>query len=398
MALNLFQEPDYSDLRKTQFTQRASRKVEKISEISIDMTEEQIYEAVVQLMELIPFSLMLKRYLHRTRNIEGDIEEIDLSAWTEVINSCFERYGAPTSVPDSSTPWKTRVRNWLTRDNSSRDSVFMLGFGLRMPVTHVSEFLTKYLLEEDFQISDSRECIYQYCFAHDLPYANAYQLMNDPLDNVEPRYNPCLDGKEDLHELRQHLAYLKTNNVEQHAENIAREVCLELFEQCQGNLAKIFNDSGYRGRTDWKAEEISEADIEKTLYAVSYNSKGNLLRIDKSKLSGIIQGNYRLTRQRLNGILKGKLKAKRFDIITLAFLLFDPAGRIDEWAENPETRAREYETFTNQLLKKCGMSSLYLTNPYEAIIMIALKSVYPLASFNDILSADQDQSEESKEQ
>ena len=395
MPLNLFQEPDCSDLRKTQFTQRASRKVEMISEISIDMTEEEIYEAVVQLMELIPFSLMLKRYLHRTREIEGDVEEIELSKWTEVINSCFERYGAPTTVPDSSTPWKTRVRNWLTQDNSSRDSVFMLGFGLRMPVAHVSEFLTKYLLEEDFQINNSRECIYQYCFAHDLPYANAYQLMNDPLDDVKPVYSACLSGNEELLELRRHLAYLKTSNVELDSENAARNVCLELFAQCQNNVAKIYTVSEYMGRTDWKAEEISAVDIERILYAIPYDSNGNLARIDNSRLSKIIRGNYRLRRQRLTEILKGKLKANRFDIITLAFLLFDPEGRTDGLADDPETRAKEYEAFTNQLLKKCGMSPLYLTNPYEAIIMIALKSVYPLGLFNDIWSVvDQEQNEE----
>ena len=86
-----------------------------------------------------------------------------------------------------------------------------------------------------------------------------------------------------------------------------------------------------------------------------------------------------MSRQRIDGIIKGKLSVERFDLITLNFFLFSQHEEV-----SGEERCREYIKNTNAILKGCGMLEIYPVNPYETYILICLLSECPLAIYSDI--------------
>ena len=54
-----------------------------------------------------------------------------------------------------------------------RETVFLLGFGLRMSTEDVSDFLTRVLREQDFDFHNPEEVIYWYCYRNHLGYYKA---------------------------------------------------------------------------------------------------------------------------------------------------------------------------------------------------------------------------------
>ena len=90
--------------------------------------------------------------------------------------------------------------------------------------------------------------------------------------------------------------------------------------------------------------------------------------------------NKRLSRQRLDNLLKRKLKVERFDLITLLFLIFAEEVEPD-W---PTERYLQYIEKINEILEKCGMMGIYPVNPYEAFVLMCLLSDYPLNVYTEI--------------
>ena len=62
-----------------------------------------------------------------------------------IVTSVFQESGTPCSFALVKTTLSQAVRNWLTRDRVSRDTVLLLGFGLYMSVDDVNAFLVKAL-------------------------------------------------------------------------------------------------------------------------------------------------------------------------------------------------------------------------------------------------------------
>ena len=69
----------------------------------------------------------------------------------------------------------------------------------------------------------------------------------------------------------------------------------------------------------------------------------------------------RFSRQRINNILNHKFPVERFDLITLEFFVIS-----QEMAEDdPYTRYRHFLEEIQEILARCGMSEIYIVNPYE---------------------------------
>ena len=105
---------------------------------------------------------------------------------------------------------------------------------------------------------------------------------------------------------------------------------------------------------------------------------GNLVKSGKSLLSRHFQ-NYRLSRQRTDGLLKRQLQPDRYDLITILFFLH--AQKEDLTGEE---RLTGFLQQVNPLLESCGMYRIHAANPYEAFIMICILSDCPLAVYGDI--------------
>ena len=86
-----------------------------------------------------------------------------------------------------------------------------------------------------------------------------------------------------------------------------------------------------------------------------------------------------MTRQRISRLLSGKAAVSRFDLITINFLLVAKKEQT-----NPILRYKNYVATTDDVLKKCFMGPLNLSNLYEAFILACLLTEDPICSFSDV--------------
>ena len=87
----------------------------------------------------------------------------------------------------------------------------------------------------------------------------------------------------------------------------------------------------------------------------------------------------RITRQRLDSLLKGELEVERHDLITLEFLV---CSQLED--EDPRKRCLIYIDRINDVLAGCSMQSVYPANPYEAFILMCLLTEMPLLTYYDV--------------
>ena len=88
----------------------------------------------------------------------------------------------------------------------------------------------------------------------------------------------------------------------------------------------------------------------------------------------------RFSRQRITNILNHKFPVERFDLLTLGFFIVS-----QEMAEeDPYARYRYFIEKMRETLHVCGMSEIYIVNPYECFLLMCLLTDCPLAVFSEI--------------
>ncbi|MDO4174419.1 MAG: hypothetical protein Q4D42_06610, partial [Eubacteriales bacterium] len=127
--------------------------------------------------------------------------------------------------------------------------------------------------------------------------------------------------------------------------------------------------------------EITPADIEQVLCnGIPMNEKGNLEKMSLSVLSKHFQYK-RLSRQRIDALLKRKSNVDRFDLITLKFFIYSQ----EMSTYKPEICSKLFIDDMNAVLRRCGMLELYPVNPYEAFVMLCLLTDCPFAVYSEVL-------------
>ena len=128
----------------------------------------------------------------------------------------------------------------------------------------------------------------------------------------------------------------------------------------------------------------------KKLFA-AVNKMGNLKKMSASILAKHFS-QKRFSRQRINSILNHKFPVERFDLITLEFFIISQEMQDDD----PYNRYHHFLEEIQEILKKCGMSEIYIVNPYECFLLMCLLTDCPLAVFADIweMSYEEDKQEE----
>ena len=376
-----------ASIRDYEFTRKVRHQIFKVvnTETFEDMPSEDIFRFLYKDMSIVSFKDYLKRYLYERAGIEEPFAEVDDRMWQEIIMSSFEENNAPHSFEPTSTRWKATVSNWLNSDRVRRATVFLLGFGLRMRDDDVTDFLTKVLEEDDYHMDDPDEVIWRYCFHHDLPYAQAVRLKE-----LEEKLQPVPLGSMTSEEILQNedslLCYLAgiKNLKQSEPKNNCSTVCFEeLYESCKRIIVQIYNsdeeEKPEKERKQWTCADIGAADLEKMLCSgIPVNESGNLIKANKSLLNRHFQ-NYRPSRQRIDGILKGQAAPDRYDLITLCFFIHAQNEEL-----SGEQRLVGFLQDINTLLTKCSMYEIHPTNPYEAFILICILSDCPLAVYGDI--------------
>lgn len=391
---------EFEDLERTlkdfEFTRKAIRNINSVvySADFEEMDSATIFTYLYQNIEAVSFKDYLKRYIYAHAGIQERYTEVPEEVYREILAYSFDENGAPFSFGPTSKKRNAIIKGWLSQENVKRSTIFLLGFGLRMSRDDVTEFLTKVIREEDFNILDPEEAVFLYCFENGLRYAEAKAFLNQyekfgDSDEVKPgelaRIQEMIrDKKFEINtadDMQMYLKVLKKLQIHNNRENTAYQVFMSLVDRSRQIIADMYNEdieeTGGRRRTK---DSITYGDIEKVICSgIPLTKNGNLQKMSYSVLKNHFR-QKRMSRQRLDDVSAKKIRVDRFDIITLSFFICS-----QEQSElEPEIRLRNYLKDTNEVLDKCSMMRLYPVNPYEAFVLMCLLSESPLTTYSDI--------------
>ena len=139
-------------VRDYEYTRRAAVQMNRIIDSGDfeEMDADMIFAYLQGKMQLVSFRDFLRRYLYSAAQIKEPFYTVDDDVYREIIMNSFEESYTPHSVEPTTKKWSAIVKGWLSSDSVRRSTVFLIGFGLRMSESEVSEFLTKVIKEEDF--------------------------------------------------------------------------------------------------------------------------------------------------------------------------------------------------------------------------------------------------------
>ncbi len=165
----------FDSVKDFEFTKKATQKFRQV--VSLDTFEDEdadvIFNYLYKEMELVSFGDHLKRYIYERAGLEEPYGEVTQEIYRDIVVESFKETYTPKSMSPTSTKLPSLVNNWLNQASVKRETVFLLGFGLRMTVEDVSDFLTKVLREQDFDFHNPEEVIYWYCYYNQFGYYKA---------------------------------------------------------------------------------------------------------------------------------------------------------------------------------------------------------------------------------
>lgn len=422
----VIEDADGNKLGTIDFTRRSEECFYSVVDLNryCEDDSERIWDCLCRQMRCLPFGDYLKRYIFVKTRMSGSFREIPLRQYQHIIVDSFAENHTPNSFTATSAKLSALAKNWLTQKTVSRSTVFLLGFGLRMSADDVAMFLHNAIRERGFNAADPFEVICWYCYRFGYPFIKHKQLMQKyeaGLFEAESDLSFTMTGDlrkemygitdEDslfcmLHTIGKRKGASK-NSSAQRAIQLLYDRCLQQIaacyqkdedELCERNIKEFLQKESRQGnlfpsqcsqhiqemraaRHQWRAEELSPADIERFLYsALPMDRNGNISPFQ----SGVIKEVFsekRLTRQRLHSILQHSISVDRYDLLTLNFLYH----ALSEEFDRNFSRYLAFETSMNQILNQCVMGELYLANPYESFLLMCLLTDVPLATYNDVL-------------
>ncbi|MBQ1492381.1 MAG: hypothetical protein IIZ39_10515, partial [Blautia sp.] len=156
----------FDSVQEFEFTRRAAQRFRQV--VSLESFEDEdadvIFRYLKNEMELVSFGDHLKRYIYERAGLEEPFAEVPIETYREIALDSFQETCTPKSMNPTSTKLPALINNWLSQASVKRETVFLLGFGLRMTVEDVSDFLTRVLREQDFDVFNPDEVIYWYCY------------------------------------------------------------------------------------------------------------------------------------------------------------------------------------------------------------------------------------------
>lgn len=393
--MNLWKSVDLNETIKTyEYTRYTKYQIytEIESEDFKNMDSKAIFHFISDKMEIIPFNEYLKRFIYQKSRMLEDIKKIPDKVFLDILVNSFMENAAPYSFQPTKIKMRPALRNLLKVQSIKRDTVFNLGFGLKMNETEVEEFLTKVNKEESFDFGNPEETIYWFCYHNGYRYSKARELM-EYYDNLEitEHENETLwsamkhDPKMYVHseqELKVYLKYLKTFL---DREDPAYGEFMKLYDQVRKVILESYQDSSLiDGKEEvYGLDDINPSVIERILYTEVPVVGKNLEKMSASILCRQFM-NKRMSRQYISSILRKKTNPDRFDLITLLFFIYAQNIYYDNTEEDKTARFRDFIDDINVILNKCNMAGIYPVNPYEAFILMCLVTNDPLGAFYDV--------------
>ena len=388
-----------------------------------DMDSQLIYDSLTQRLRVIPFGDYLKRYIYQKAELSGDFKEIPLEDYQSIIQDSFQDNHVPASFTPTTSKLRALSKNWLTQQAVKRSVVFLLGFGLNMSLDDVSNFLVKCLREQDINPKDPFEVVCWYCYKNGYGYLKFEQLWelyeNAPASEESARISSneqtinvrqTMFGIKDDDTLVCYLSRLKTSDSVSRISVTANIEFGKLYDQARELIAKMYNEERsidlIRYQEELKSndrlydyqraqrivqykqenkkfekEDIAESDLEHVLCsAIPTDKHGNLTPSKASDLHQLFSGK-RFSRQRIGEIRAGKADVTRFDLITLCFFVI--SQKVDEYPDAKQ-RYLHFVKITNEILQKCSLAPLLVSNPYECFVQMCILSEEPLSTYADV--------------
>mgnify|MGYP003376941593 FL=1 len=355
-----------------EFTRKAAQKFRQV--VSLDSFEDEdadvIFHYLYKEMELVSFGDYLKRYIYERAELPEPFGEVPQEVYRDIVVESFKETYTPKSMNPTSTKLPALVNNWLNQASVKRETVFVLR-------------------EQDIDFQNPEEVIYWYCIQNRLGYhrAEEYKKIYEtllPIENKEAAFvyggGLCLDDEKSL---LGYLSYLKYRRSDpEHGDSRAFQEFSRLLERARTIIAAMYQkDEEERGRSRvWQAKDITPSDVEKVICSgIPINNMGNLKKMSASILAKHFS-QKRFSRQRITNILNHKFPVERFDLLTLGFFIVS-----QEMAEeDPYARYRYFIEKMQETLHVCGMSEIYIVNPYECFLLMCLLTDCPLAVFSEI--------------
>lgn len=371
-----------SFVRTTDFTDIAVKRIRSTVESRDfdNMDAEMIKQYILHQSGFSNFKDLMKRYIYRRSGETRPFASIPDDFYIRIIQAAFTENMAPFSFKAGTRPNKKALaRSLVENDVVKRDTVFLAGFGLNMSESDVSGFLTNGIHEQDFDFSDPRECIFYYCFRNHLPYSEALKFMeyyknlpDEKRADAEASFLPPSDEASLLSRLRG----IKASDIHERHQESAFSAFSRLAAHAKDIIARIYQEDNGE---PCNPEDVPDSALEEFLFSGVPRKGVNLAPIKESSFSGYFK-NHRLSRQRVDLLLRRVQAVDRFDLITLLFFIYSQ----EMLDEHPDERCRKFLDGINAMLAECAMGKYYLPNPYEAFILMCLLSDTPLATYTEI--------------
>lgn len=381
-------------IRDYEFTRRSAANLRLLGESERFAGEDSdaIFQYLRNQMEIVYFGDFLRRYLYERCQFTDAFPDVPEEDYIHVIEDSFAMNRAPHAFGPVTSKWRNIVKRWLHAGAVKRSTVFLLGFGLRMPDQDVSMFLTKVLKEQDFNPNDPEEVLYWYCFHQGLSYAEALKLRREM--EQEGDALPAEDRTEFWHSVQNELPLYLSNpkmlkeyygwlNARAEAPKLRLfEAFQTLYERCLAGADQIVTRENLNLAT--RGSSSGAYVIERLLYSgVPRSDQRNLEPVASSLLQPILQSK-RLDRQRLGRLLSEQAPVERFDLLTLQFLANLLTEQTSGIALAPKDRLLRFVDEANALLTGLNLWEIYPVNPYESFLLLCLLTEDPLCAYNDV--------------
>ena len=382
--------------RSYSFTLKAWKKIlgTAVDESFSSMDVDAIFSALSRSIRVVPFHEYLKRYLYEKAEILIPFSEVPLREYQDMIEEAFHDTGTPCSFLSVTTKLHQAIKNWLTRDDLSRESVLLLGFGLYMTVEDVNAFLTKALHSASLDPDDPTEAICLYCYQHEYKFAkylqlkSLYDVMDTTVEKALIAEHQPLNRLESLQIIEEdaalliHLLERKGKEGLTPIKSRAADAFRQLYVQAHQTVSQQEERSSQRITGPRALEKVLSA-------AVPVDANGNLVRESKTQTYAEF-ARKRITRQRLHRILSGAQLPSRYDLLTLKFYLL--SNSLIGLNDRKEAMSRFIQE-ANGLLSSCGFGGIYPADPFDAFLLLCMLTCDPLGSYSDVMEAAYTQNE-----
>ena len=370
--------------RSFSFTLQGKKKLAKASAFLEyrGMDDQLIYQTIRDDVKAIPFCDYLKRYIYLNSGMSGSYKDIPLKEYRQTLMDAFRENGVPASMDNKDVRLATGTGRWLEQTRTGRDTVLLLGFGLRMLAEEVDDLLMTALHGHRLDPEDPLEGICRYCYIHNYGFDKMRRLRQmyaqgpSSLEQYKLETGSRLQAGRIIRQDRELLEGLFNAGSKTAMKRRTEECFQKLVRDAQRKM--ILESSGQLNGN------VSAADMERVFCPPVFRDRyGNLKLSIRPELRQELSSK-RFTRQHLHLLLSGKKEPDRYDLLTLGFYMHAGSAGTNAPSDVSQ-RVKLFEENMNRILDDCGYGPVYTADPYECYLMMSLASDDPMEAYSNVM-------------